>query len=242
MNLQKQQENLALILRSRAGDDAATEALFIANGGLVNSIAVRFIGRGTDLEDLQQIGRLGLLKAIRTFDPARECAFSTYAVPLIFGEIRRFLRDDGMIKVSRTQKRLGAALAAERERVKAERGGEEPRIEELAARCNVSPEEAASALDAISPVTSLSDYLYKESDGPTLESRLCDEDEGERSFTRMALADAIGKLPSQRRKIVLLRYYRDLSQAETAKRLGLTQVKVSREEKKILEFLRRELS
>ena len=147
-----------------------------------------------------------------------------------------------MIKVSRTQKRLGAILTAERERMKAENGGDDPRVEELAERCGVSVEEAVSALDAVSPVGSLSEHLYKEGDGPTLESRLCDEDEGERNFTRLALSDAIGKLPRMRRKIVLLRYYRDLSQAETAKRLGLTQVKVSREEKKILEFLRRELS
>ena len=107
-------ENLSLLERSRAGDESATEALLVANGGLVRNIAARFEGRGVDREDLIQIGSIGLLKAIRTFDPERACAFSTYAVPLIFGEIRRHLRDEGPMKVSRTQKRLAAMLSEER--------------------------------------------------------------------------------------------------------------------------------
>ena len=113
----KYAENLALLARVREGDRAATEEIVKRNAGLVSSIACRFIGRGTEYEDLVALGNLGLLKAIRSFDPARGCALSTYAVPLIFGEIRRFLRDDGPMKVSRTQKRLGAMLAAARDRV-----------------------------------------------------------------------------------------------------------------------------
>lgn len=238
---EKFKDNLELILASQAGDARATDRLVRQNGGLVNRIAFRFLGRGQEPEDLIQIGNMGLLKAIRTFDPARECAFSTYAVPLIFGEIRRFLRDDGPIKVSRSQKRLGAALAAEQGRCIAEGRGD-VHLSELAARCGVSVEEAAAALDAIAPVSSLSDVIYNGEDSPTLESTLSDTDAQEKEFDRLAISMAIDKLPELRRKIVLLRYFRDYSQNETAAALGLTQVKVSREEKKILAFLREELS
>ncbi len=234
-------ENLALLARSREGDRRATEELVRLNGGLVNSIAVRFCGRGVDYDDLVELGNLGLLKAIRTFDPARECAFSTYAVPLIFGEIRRFLRDDGPLKVSRTQKRLGAQLMAARDRHIA-RGDEDVRIERLAEECKVTPAEAAAALDSVSPISYLSDNVYGEEDGITLENTLYDEEEAERNLNRLAISEVLSKLPDMRRKIILLRYYRDYSQEETARALGLTQVKVSREEKKILAFFRESLS
>lgn len=238
---EKYRDNRALLAASQAGDKAAIDRLVRLNGGLVKSIALRFTGRGYELEELTQIGSMGLVKAIRTFDPGRECAFSTYAVPLIFGEIRRFLRDDGPIKVSRTQKRLGARLAAEREKCLSE-GLADVRIGELAARCGVTAEEAAAALDAVAPVASLSDSLYKEEDGPTVESVLTDEDEAARNFDRLAISMAIDKLPDLGRRIILLRYFRDYSQSETAAALGLTQVKISREEKKILAFLREELA
>lgn len=234
-------ENLPLLRRAQGGDEAATEELVRLNGGLVNHIALRFVGRGTDYEDLQQIGNIGLLKAIRTFDEGRGCAFSTYAVPLVFGEIRRFLRDDGPIKVSRIHKRLGAILAAEREKAAAA-GEHDLRIEELAKRCGVNAAEAVTALEAVQPVSSLSDLMYADEDSPTVEARLYDEDENERSFYKIAISAAIDKLPDVRRKIILLRYFRDYSQEETARALGLTQVKVSREEKKILAFLKSELS
>ena len=238
---EKFKDNLELIAAAQAGDRRAADKLVRQNGGLVSHIALRFLGRGQELEDLIQIGSMGLLKAIRTFDPSRACAFSTYAVPLSFGEIRRFLRDDGPIKVSRSQKRLGAQLAAEQERCVAA-GQTNIRLSELASRCGVSREEAAAALDAIAPVASLSDVLYNDEDSPTLESTLTDEDESCRQFDKLAISMAINKLPEQRRKIILLRYFRDYSQSETAAALGLTQVKVSREEKKILAFLRGELS
>ncbi|MGN1207643.1 MAG: sigma-70 family RNA polymerase sigma factor [Eubacteriales bacterium] len=233
-------ENTALLERSRQGDEKATEALLLANGGLVRNIAARFEGRGVDTEDLLQIGFIGLLKAIRTFDPSRACAFSTYAVPLIFGEIRRHLRDEGPIKVSRTQKRLAAMLAREREQ--AIKRGENPRIEDLAAACGVTPAEAAVALDAMAPIRSLSETLFGEEDGPTLDDTVTDEDEAERTFHHLALSMSIDKLSPLRKKIILLRYWRDLSQQQVADQLGLTQVKVSREEKKIIAFLREELS
>lgn len=235
-------ENPQLLEESLAGDEAATAELVRRNTALVRSIALRFLGRGCEAEDLCQIGLLGLLKAIRTFDPARGCALSTYAVPLILGEIRRFLRDDGMIKVSREQKRLSAELRRISEEAYA-RGEGELRLDELARRAGVSRESAAAALEASTPVRSLSEAAYGgDEDAPTLEATLADGNESERTLDRLALSLAIEKLPPLKRKILLLRYYRDYSQAETAKALGLTQVKISREEKKIMELLRRELS
>ena len=237
----KYAENLALLARVREGDRAATEELIKRNAGLVSSIAHRFIGRGTEYEDLVALGNLGLLKAIRSFDPARGCALSTYAVPLIFGEIRRFLRDDGPMKISRTQKRLGAMLAAARDRRTA-RGETAVRIEERAADCGVSPSEAAAAMECTAPVTLLSESVCGEEEGITVEGTLYDDEESERNIWRLALAEAIGRLPEMRKKIILLRYFRNLSQEETARALGLTQVKVSREEKRILEGFRHSLS
>ena len=233
-------KNPHLLFLSAESNEEATEELIRYNAGLVTSIASRFLHRGTDMEDLVQIGNMGLLKAIRTFDPSRECAFSTYAVPLIFGEIRRFLRDDGPIKVPRAQKRLGAMMMAERERAEAK--GESLTVEELASRCGISAAEAAAAMEATMPLCSLSDFLWGGENGPTVESALGDDEEAERNFNRLALSAALDKLPEYRKQIILLRYYQDLSQQQTAERLGLTQVKVSREEKKILAFLAKELA
>ncbi len=235
------EDNPRLLAASLAGDERATAELVSRNAPLVRSLALRFLGRGCDLEDLIQIGHLGLLRAIRTFDPARGCALSTYAVPLILGEIRRFLRDDGIIKVSRDQKRLSAKLNRIRDEAYMQGEGE-LRIEDLARRCGISSEEAAAALEAAAPVRFLSEAAYGEEDGPTLEATLSDGNESERTLDRIALSAAIEKLPPLQRRILLLRYYRDRSQAETARALGLTQVKISREEKKIMAFLRSELS
>lgn len=235
----KYDDNPRLLAAARDGDGRAEEELVRANAGLVRSVAARFSDRGYDREELFDVGQIGLLKAVRTFDLARGCAFSTYAVPLIFGEIRRFLRDDGPIKVSREKKRLAALLSAERERAAA--SGLDLRLSEIAERVGVTPEEAADALDAVSPVRSLSEYAYRD-EGPTLGETIADEGENERVFDKIAVALAVAKLPALRKKIVLLRYYRDLSQQKVADLLGLTQVKVSREEKRAIAFLRGELS
>lgn len=238
---EKYQDNLALLTDAQKGSEEAEEKLILLNMGLVKSIATRFVGRGTDFEDLVQIGSIGLLKAIRTFDAARGCAFSTYAVPLIFGEIRRFLRDDGPIKVSRVQKRVAAGIMAEKERLAAEGEYDAP-LSLVAERCGISREEAAEALDAVTPLRSLCEPIAGDENGNTLESVIADENENERAFEKIALAAAIAKMPKLRQKIIILRYFKDFSQDETARALGLSQVKVSREEKKILLFLREELS
>ncbi len=230
--------NRADLLRYQAGDLALEAVLMERNAPLVSGLAARFRGRGVDYEDLVQIGSIGMLKAIRSFDVTRGTAFSTYAVPLIIGEIRRFLRDDGLIKVSRTQKRLGAQLMREREKYLTEHG-REPAIGELAATMGISPAEAAVALDASLPVHSLSEVLGEED--YTLEATVpAAEDSLGKMLERIALDQVIGSLPTLWRKILLLRYYREYSQQQTADALGLTQVKISREEKKIFARLRQE--
>lgn len=233
-------QNIALIIASRAGDEDAEALLVERNSGLVNRIALRFRGRGIEFEDLIQIGTLGLIKAARSFDIDRGFAFSTYAVPLIMGEIKRSLRDDGLIKVGRAQKKLGFDLLGVRTKIINEEG-RDPTILELSSALGVSKEEAAMALDAISPVSSLS-APADDDNNLTLESRLPDSDnEIEATRDRVAISQAIAKLPEIHRKIVDLRFYKNKTQQETAEELGLSQVKVSREEKKILEFLRFEL-
>ncbi len=220
--------------------ERASTELVLLNTGLVRSIAQRFRERGVDFEDLMQIGTIGLLKAIRSFDLERGTCFSTYAVPLIFGELRRYMRDEGPIKVGRYYKKLGATLVNAKNRIIAEEG-RDPTISELAALCEVRSEEAAMALEAMSPIVSLSDSAYGEDDGAEIGSIIPDEEstkEMERLCDRIAIKQAMSRMPEQWQKIVILRFYKNLTQQQTAELLGLTQVKVSREEKKIIESFR----
>ncbi len=233
-------DNLSLLSAYREGDMEAGERLAVLNAPLVYSIAGRFTGRGADMSDLVETGNIGLVKAMKTFDFSRNCAFSTYAVPLIFGEIRRFLRDDGIIKVSREEKRLSSILNAERERRLGE--GQDADIASIAAAVGVSVQDAASALFSSAPVRSLDEKAFDDDDSATLGSIICDDEAELKAFNRLALRTAIENLSEFHRRLIVLRYFRDLSQTETAKILGLTQVKVSREEKKIMEILRRELA
>ena len=230
-------KNIVLLERYRRGDEEAGEELALLNEPLVYSIAARFSSRGADLSDLVECGNIGLVKAMKTFDLSRGCAFSTYAVPLIFGEMRRFLRDDGIIKVSREEKKLCAVLSAERERRLA--SGEDVGIAAIAAAIGVSAQDAASAISSGAPVRSLDEAAFDEDDSQPLSSIVCDEDAELRDFDRLALRCAIEELPKEQKKLIILRYYRDLSQMETARVLGISQVKVSREEKKIMQALRR---
>ena len=233
-------ETLRHIRKAKQGDNNSKEILISENVLLVKSIVYRFRNKGVDFDDLFQLGCMGLLKAVYNFNESFDVRFSTYAVPMIVGEIKRFLRDDGIIKVSREEKRLSALLCAERERRLS--AGEDADIASVAAAVGISPQDASSALFASSPVRSLDESAYDEDDGTTLGSTICDEEAEIRQFDRFALHMAIEKLSESHRRLIILRYFRDLSQTETAKILGLTQVKVSREEKKIMEILRRELS
>lgn len=242
---EKYSHNRDLINIAQSDDERialeATEKLIKINIGLVRSIAIRFKDRGVDVEDLVQIGTIGMIKAIRSFDLERETTFSTYAVPLIIGEIRRHLRDDGLIKISRYHKKIGMELMNVRNKIISEEG-REPRIEELASLCNISTEDAAVAMDAAFPIMSLSSTVSAEDNSLTLESRIADNDnEIEKMSDHIALIQAISKLPTVWRQIVILRYYKNMTQQETAVCLGVSQVKISREEKKIIAFLRNEL-
>ena len=232
-------KNLELLRSYRDGNSEAGEELAKLNMPLVYSIAGRFSGRGADMSDLIECGTLGLVKAMRTFSFSHGVVFSTYAVPLIFGEIRRFLRDDGIIKVSREEKRLAGLLNAERERRIA--AGEDADITSVALAVGISPQDAASAIFSAVPPRSLDEKAFDDDDSLTLGSVICDEEAEIKSFNKFALRMAIEKLPNEQKKLIILRYFRDMSQTECAKLLGLSQVKVSREEKKIMAFLREQL-
>ena len=231
--------NIETIKLVQAGDSDALARMVEANTPLVHKLARKFAGRGVELDDLIQIGSIGLLRAVRTFDISRGCAFSTYAVPLILGEIRRFLRDDGTIKVSRNLRRCAAMLMRENEAITKETGVA-PNLDTLAERCGISVLEAAEALEAQSPVQSFSDELGSDGD-LTLGDTIPADDAIDPALEMIALRESLSTLPPLWRRIVTLRYYRDLSQKETAKLLGLTQVKISREEKKNFTYLREKL-
>ncbi len=229
--------NLSLIRKIKNGNASALDELISSNMGLVKNIARRFIGRGTDYEDIVQIGSIGMIKAAKSFDESYGTAFSTYAVPLIIGEIRRFLRDDGMIKVSRDIKRRAISVLRAKEDFVRE-NSREPKMSELCALCGLSADEIVECLDATSPVCSLQDQIGD--DGMTVEMVTpSPENEIDRSTDFIALGEAVRTLDELSQKIIALRFYRELSQQQTAKILGITQVKVSREEKKIFEKLKK---
>ena len=235
----KRPDNEKLLRLAAAGDEGAVESLMRANAPLVYKLARSFSGRGCEFEDLVQIGSIGMLKAVRSFDPTLGFAFSTYAVPLIVGEIRRFLRDDGAIKVSRRLKHNAAAVLRARENYISENGAE-PHVKELAELCSLSVEETSEAISAASPVRSLAEPIGDDEE-LILENVIAGEDEIAAETERLALGEALRTLEPMHRRIVTLRYFRNMSQKETAAALGLTQVKISREEKKIFAKLRKEL-
>lgn len=224
-----------LIARSRAGDRAAGEQLIVENSGLIWSIARRYFGRGVDPDDLYQLGCLGFLKAVEGYDTTFGTQFSTYAVPKIAGEIRRFLRDDGSVKVSRGLKERSAAIKMTRSRMTAELG-REPTVGEISREMGLSVEEIATAETA----TAATESIQRETgeDGFTLENVLTDSDTEEQLVERIALREAIGKLPEREALVINLRYFHGLTQERLARVLQVSQVQVSRIEKKALGHLR----
>ena len=228
---------MELLTRIRQGDNGALESLITRNICLVRKIALRFVGRGAEYEDLVQLGVIGMIKAARSFDFKYGTAFSTYAVPLIMGEMRKFLRDDGPIKVGRAIKHRASAVAKAREELLI-KNGSEPRVSEISQVTGYTEEEITECLEAVTGVLSLCEPIGNEGE-MTLEGSIAsDVSEIELLTDRIALDEAIRALPEMWREIVRLRYFCELSQSETGKRLGLTQVKVSREEQKILLTLR----
>ena len=227
-----------LIARARNGDRAASEALVTENAGLIWSVAKRFLGRGAEAEDLYQLGCLGFLKAVEGFDPEYGTQFSTYAVPKISGEIRRFLRDDGAIKVSRSIKDRSAAIRQARSCLSSALG-REPSLQELSAHTGFSPEEIAEAETATREVESINRESGEE--GFTLEAVLSDTESEERMLEKIALRQAISELPERERTVISLRYFHGLTQDRIARVLGVSQVQVSRIEKKTIGILREKI-
>ena len=233
--------NAELLRRIAEGDEAAMERLVEENMGLVRSIALRFKDRGTEYEDLLQIGAIGMIKAAKSFDFSYDTVFSTYAVPHIMGEIRRHLRDDGPIKVGRKMRAQGLLLLKTREEY-ITKNGKEPSLSELCELLNMETEEAAAALCATSALRSLDERIGTEQDGMSLSQVIPDPDNClDRITDRLALSQAMTSLTPMQRRIIYLRYVKELSQQATGRLLGLSQVKISREEKKILGLLRKAL-
>ena len=224
-----------LIHLAQQGDRDASEQLVTENSGLIWSVARRFIGRGVETEDLYQLGCLGFLKAVEGFNPSFGTQFSTYAVPKISGEIRRFLRDDGTVKVSRSLKEQAASIKSVRGKLTALLG-REPTIQELSDQTGFSAEEIAIAETATAATESIQQETGE--DGFCLENILTDTESEERMVERIALRQAVEKLPERERLVIQLRYYHSLTQQRVAKVMNVSQVQVSRIEKKALEKIR----
>ncbi len=224
-----------LIARSQAGDSSATETLVEENAGLIWSVARRFMGRGAEPDDLYQLGSLGFLKAIEGFDLQYGTQFSTYAVPKIAGEIRRFLRDDGAVKVSRSIKEQAATIKSARSRLTAALG-RDPTIQEISRQTGFSPEEIALAETA----TAATESIQRETgdEGFTLENVLTDTESEDRMVEKIALRQAVDALPEREKMVINLRYFHCLTQQRVAKVMSISQVQVSRIEKKALVLLR----
>ena len=235
-------ETIKLIEQAHQGDKTARDKLVMDNMGLVWSIVRRFGGRGYELEDLSQIGSIGLIKAIDKFETAFDVKFSTYAVPMITGEIKRFLRDDGMIKVSRSLKEMAVRVRSAREEISGLLG-REPTIDEIAERIGASREEVAASLEAGAEVESLYRPVGQNEDsGICLMDRLEEErDAHEVLLNRMVLQELMEGLEEQQREIILRRYFYNQTQTWIAADLGISQVQVSRLEKRILKEMRRRL-
>lgn len=223
-----------LILAAQNGDEQALDILVRENMGLVKSIAFRFRDR-CETDDLIQLGVIGLIKAIRGFSPEKETVLSTYAVPLITGEIKRFLRDDGTVKVSRELKKRGRLVLKMRESIIAETG-EEPTVKQLAEKCSLSEEQTLEALDCALPIMSFSAPVGEK----TVEEYI-GEDHVSPLTERIALRQAVETLSEEERILVDCRFYRGMSQQQTGVLLGCTQVKISRMEKRIMEKLKKQL-
>ncbi len=229
------EEMRADLRAARAGDRSASERLVEENAGLIWSVARRFFGRGVDPEDLYQLGCVGFLKAIEGFDEAYGTQFSTYAVPKISGEIRRFLRDDGAVKVSRGIKEQAQAIRTARGQLEQELG-RPPTLSELSAATGITPEDIAMAETATSPTESLQRESWD--GGATLENVLGDYTQEERMLEKVSLKEAIAKLPEKERQVIALRYYHGMTQDTAARVIGVSQVQVSRLEKRAIEKLR----
>lgn len=236
------EETQALLLQAKTGDDAARERLIKCNLRLVFNLIQRFASRGYDMEDLFQIGTIGLMKSIDKFDTSYDVRFSTYAVPMIIGEIRRFLRDDGPIKISRSLKETGIRIRYMQEALTKE-FGRAPTLHEVAEKLELTPEQLTEALEATQYLTSIYEELYQD-DGDSIYviDQLADREDDTKFLEHMALGEVIERLPEREKNILYLRFYRDQTQMEVAERIGISQVQVSRLERSALKKVREMLS
>ncbi len=234
------EHTLALIGRAHQGDKVARDKVYEENIGLIYSVVKRFAGRGVEAEDLFQIGSIGLLKAVDKFDTSFEVKFSTYAVPMIIGEIRRYLRDTGIIKVSRSLKESQYRVFKIRENLE-KKLGREPSVTELAEAAEISLEELNMVLEAGAEVESLHKTIYQ---GEGTELSLLDkipekENRQEKLLDKVLLEELLGRLEAEERKLIYMRYFQDMTQTEIARQLHISQVQVSRMEKRILKKLKK---
>ncbi|MEZ4357171.1 MAG: SigB/SigF/SigG family RNA polymerase sigma factor [Eubacteriales bacterium] len=220
------EQTLEYIKQSKEGDEKATAELVERNYALVKSIAKRFFGRGIEAEDLIQIGCLGLIKAIKNYDSSFNVRFSTYAVPMIAGEIKRFLRDDGMIKVSRSVKEKSAIVFSANDTLKKELG-RDPTVEEISSRTGISAEDIAVATEAVKAPLSIYQPAFDEDNSKTLIMDTVVGDMGE-MIDRIAIKEILSRLEPQERKLIFLRFFKDKTQTEIAEIIGISQVQVSR--------------
>ncbi|WP_299088208.1 RNA polymerase sporulation sigma factor SigF [uncultured Metabacillus sp.] len=233
----KDHEVKDLIHRSQEGDQEARDLIIQKNMRLVWSVVQRFLNRGYEPDDLFQIGSIGLLKSVDKFDLSYDVRFSTYAVPMIIGEIQRFIRDDGTVKVSRSLKELGNKIRRARDEL-SKTMGKVPTVAEIANYLDISPEDVVLAQEAVRAPSSIHETVYENDGDPiTLLDQIADHTET-KWFDKIVLKDAIRDLDERERLIVYLRYYKDQTQSEVADRLGISQVQVSRLEKKILQQMK----
>ncbi|AYE33385.1 RNA polymerase sporulation sigma factor SigF [Clostridium septicum] len=235
-------DNSQLIPLAKAGDKEAMDRVIEMNLPLVSSISKKFLNRGYDYEDIFQIGSIGLVKAIKNFDSKFNVKFSTYAVPMIIGEIKRFIRDDGMIKVSRNVKSLARKLHFDKEEL-TKKLDRDPTIEELSEFSGVDKEEILFAIESSNSLQYLYDTIHQDDGAPVLLidklSEKCEEDTD--MIDKIALKEALRSLDNKARQIIMLRYFKDKTQVQVAKLLGISQVQVSRIEKKVLVQMRNRL-
>lgn len=230
---------LALITKSQQGDKKARDTVFEENTGLIYSVAKRFVGRGVEMEDLIQIGSIGLLKAVDHFNASFEVKFSTYAVPMIAGEIKRYLRDDGILKVSRSLKENCVRIYSAREKLEKELG-REPVMEEIAQSAQLSVDEVVMSLESGAEVESLHKIIYQgDGNDISLIDRLQEKENGQdAALNRIFLDEILKKLDARERQLIYMRYFKDMTQTEIAAEMGISQVQVSRMEKRILKQLK----
>lgn len=236
-------DTLTLINQAHNGDKASRDRIVMENTGLIWSIVKRFMNRGCESEDLFQIGCIGMLKAIDNFNTDFNVAFSTYAVPMITGEIRRFLRDDGIIKISRKIKENQAKIITETEKLRKEMG-REPTIEELSEYCQLTIEEIVTAMEASREVESIDKEIsVEDGKGQTLLDKIEDVKNSENIIlNRVMIKQILDTLEHDEQKIIILRYFQNKTQTEIAELMGMSQVQISRTEKKILSRLKKQIS